>query len=473
MKALIDVVPTAEQLALFSRVSPGVEVIRGAAGSGKTTTALLKLRSCVAFYLNRARRQVNPKPVKVLVLTYNRTLRGYISELAEQQLPANGISLEISTFNKWARRLTDADSVLNFEETDQLLGANIAKTKLDPAFGLEESLYVLGRFATGQLDDYLAARREGRGSTPRMERSVRQVLLDKVIRPYIDYKEARGLVDWNDLACTIASRDYEECDVVVVDETQDFSANEIRALLRQCSPEASVTFVLDSAQRIYTRNFNWGEVGVTLRSEKSHRLQTNYRNTHQIARFASAMLDGLAIDDNGTMPNFNTARGTGPKPIVLKGEYVDQVSAAIDFLGEIDLEKSSVAFLHPKGWFRGLMPALRQAGYPFVELTGNSEWPQGRENIALCTIHSSKGLEFDHVIMIGLDGSVLDVDAPNEEEEGEEGGEGGYEPSARLRRLIAMGIGRARESVMIGFKPSDAPDIMRFVDDELYEGRDV
>lgn len=47
MKALIDVRPTAEQLALFSRIQPGVEIIRGAAGSGKTTTALLKLRSAI------------------------------------------------------------------------------------------------------------------------------------------------------------------------------------------------------------------------------------------------------------------------------------------------------------------------------------------------------------------------------------------------------------------------------------------
>ncbi|HHJ1707520.1 TPA: AAA family ATPase, partial [Pseudomonas aeruginosa] len=262
MKALIDVIPTAEQLALFSRVSPGVEVIRGAAGSGKTTTALLKLRACVGFYLSRARRQVNPKPVRVLVLTYNRTLRGYISELAEQQLPDTGISLEISTFNKWARRLTDADNILDFEQTERLLRQNLAKTRLDVEFGMEEALYVLGRFETDQLDDYLSTRREGRGNTPRMERPARQILLDEVIRPYIDHKRTRGLVDWNDLACTIASHDYEQCDVVVVDETQDFSANEIRALLRQCSPEASVTFVLDSAQRIYTRNFNWGEVGV-------------------------------------------------------------------------------------------------------------------------------------------------------------------------------------------------------------------
>ena len=101
MKALIDVIPTAEQLALFSRVTSGVDVIRGAAGSGKTTTALLKLRTSVAFYLNRARRQAAPRQVKVLVLTFNRTLRGYINELTERQLGSEPlISLEIAKIGR-------------------------------------------------------------------------------------------------------------------------------------------------------------------------------------------------------------------------------------------------------------------------------------------------------------------------------------------------------------------------------------
>ena len=65
MKALIDVVATPEQLALFSRVRPGVDVIRGAAGSGKTTTAILKLRSAVGFYVARMSRQKTPSPVRV------------------------------------------------------------------------------------------------------------------------------------------------------------------------------------------------------------------------------------------------------------------------------------------------------------------------------------------------------------------------------------------------------------------------
>jgi len=45
MRVLANVRPTPEQLAIVSRNRPGIEVIRGAAGSGKTTTALLRLRS--------------------------------------------------------------------------------------------------------------------------------------------------------------------------------------------------------------------------------------------------------------------------------------------------------------------------------------------------------------------------------------------------------------------------------------------
>lgn len=469
MKALIDVTPTAEQLALFSRNGPGVEIIRGAAGSGKTTTALLKLRSLAAFFINRAKRQDTIHPVSVLVLTYNRTLRGYINELTQQQLHEEPlIHLEIQTFNSWARSLAPPRFVImNIEESVQALRGFSGAMRLDSQFVVDEASYVLGRFLPDDLDEYLGARRDGRGIAPRMERPTRQLLLDTVIRPYIQLKRNNQLLDWNDLAIQLASEQVREYSVIVVDESQDFSANEVRAVLNQRAEHASTTFVLDSAQKIYARNFIWPEVGVTVTSGRSSTLQTNYRNTKQIARFAAALLEGLALDDNGTMPNYDSAISEGELPYVLTGLYKDQVRFALSYIQEnVDLKLDSVAFLHPKGWFRGLTPELDRLEMPWVSLTGAPEWPQGSQNIALCTLHSSKGLEFDHIIMLGLDGSIVDVRPPDDDVED-------YEPSARLRRLIAMGVGRARKSVVIGFKRNDAPDIIRFFGEGLYQGVDV
>ncbi|MNP12592.1 ATP-dependent DNA helicase UvrD2 [compost metagenome] len=173
------------------------------------------------------------------------------------------------------------------------------------------------------------------------------------------------------------------------------------------------------------------------------------------------------MGDDGTMPNSNSATSEGEKPTVLMGSYPSQARYARQYIQKnVDLTKESVAFLHPKGWFSGLRPELDRHGLKWVSLTGESEWPEGPENIALCTLHSCKGLEFDHIIMLGLDGSVVDVDTPDDDNED-------YEPSSRLRRLIAMGVGRARKNVILGFKKTDAPDIIRYFNEELYHGVDV
>jgi DNA helicase IV len=465
MRTLRSVTPTPEQLSILSRTRLGVELIRGAAGSGKTTTALLRLKSLIGLFLNRRRRENDNTPVRVLILTYNRTLRGYIEALTKEQAASfQGVKLQIETFARWAMNALGNPSIVDDElrETKiKLLGFNLG---LKSVFLLDEVDYVLGRFIPADLDKYLTVVRLGRGPSPRMEKARRQALLDDVIRPYQIWKLDRRQSDWNDLAVELTKHKLAvPYDIIIADETQDFSANQIRAVANQLAPVHSLTFILDSAQRIYARGFTWQEAGVTIRPENIGHLKHNYRNTVEIAKLAASLIEGLPLDDDGTLPDFTACSLHGPVPIVLRGKFGHQMDYVIKYLKkEVDLKQESVAFLHPLGWFDETRRRLHMAGVPFVEITRKSDWPQGTENVGLSTLHSAKGLEFDHVVIIGLNAEVT-----------VHGDEADDDRLITLRRLLAMGVGRARKSVILGYKPGEASKLIDYLAAGTFKGIDL
>jgi superfamily I DNA/RNA helicase len=190
-------------------------------------------------------------------------------------------------------------------------------------------------------------------------------------------------------------------------------------------------------------------------------LKTNYRNTKQIARFAAAILSEISPDEDGSMPNFESATRDGDVPVVIEGNFRAQLAYVVQLIRtKIDLRSESVAFLHPKGygWFDTVRQTLAANKLTYIELSGKSDWPEGDANIALSTLHSAKGLEFDHVFIIGLNAEVTlpgNID-PTESSDDER--------LANLRRLVAMGVGRARKTVVIGYRPDDAPAVAAFFD---------
>lgn len=462
MRPLSAVAATAEQLKIFSRIRSGVEVIRGAAGSGKTTTAILKLQANIAATLRRRARDESKRPVRVLVLTFNRTLRGYVEALVRQQVAQSGeVELDVMTFAKWAQSILNNPQMLDGDECNRKLRSLGAGLDLGD-YLVEEAEYVAGRFLPTNLDAYLTARREGRGSMPKVDKPLREQLLTEVIRPYNTWKDKQNGVDWNDLAVRVSAKKYYEYDIVVIDEGQDFAANQVRAVMKQLAAPHSVTFVLDTVQRIYARGFTWAEVGVTLRPENSYRLVVNYRNTKQIAALAASMLHELEIDDDGSIPDLKKCEREGALPKVLVGKYSDQMKYAIDYIRtKIDLSKESVAFLHPKGfsWFNTLKQGLTSAKLGFVQITRSSNWPEGVENIALSTLHSAKGLEFDHVIILGVNAEVI----PSGELAF------GDDRNTAARKLLAMGVTRAKKSVILGHKEDEASKLMGMFDRKTYK----
>lgn len=330
---------------------------------------------------------------------------------------------------------------------------------------IKEVEYVLGRFPPDELDNYLTAERTGRGAEPRVDRPLRQRILDEVISPYREWLQERGELDWNDVAVAMGAADPLNYDIIIVDESQDFSANQLRALKRHAAPDHAVTFVIDTIQRIYARGFTWAECGFDMRRARYHILRENHRNSVEIAAFARGVLQGLVVDPDGSLPDLTAAKRHGAKPTVLRGIYSAQVNWAIEYIrSRVNLAQETVAFLKPEGgtFFVYLKQALRAVGLPFVDLTRRAEWPEGAENIALSTFHSAKGLEFDHVIILGL--SRINTQHADETLD---------DQLLVLRRLLAVAIARARTNVVVGYKPGEESRLVGYFEAGSFDAVNV
>lgn len=448
MRVLRRVPPTPEQISVVRRVQTGVSIIRGAAGSGKTTTALLALRAVTGATVNQLR--VDGRlPANVLVLTYNNSLKSYITAVAQDEMVdyAEDVRLFVSTFDRWAVDTLGWVGVQRQRQASEYMTRLAMAFPRNLSFVIDEVEYLLGRLRPDRLDNYVTMARAGRGASPAMPGPIRTRLLDEVVRPYISWKVANNARDFNDVAVAMMRAEPAfRYDVIVVDEAQDMSANQLRAIMHHAANDATITFVTDTTQRIYPRGTPWAEAGVIAAPGRRFRLGVNYRNTRQIAMLAAAIAHGLPVDDDGSLPDPAACNRDGPIPTLLLGQFRDQMEYVIERLRHIDLANETVGFLHLKGggWFDYIREVLAANGFEYCELQGVAEWPDGPVNIGLCTFHSAKGLEFDHVFMIGLEKRHASY--------GDEPDDDRYDAH---RRLVAMGAGRARQTVTLGTKPGE------------------
>ncbi|MEX0831520.1 MAG: ATP-binding domain-containing protein [Nitriliruptoraceae bacterium] len=192
-------------------------------------------------------------------------------------------------------------------------------------------------------------------------------------------------------------RDYRDFAHVVVDEAQDLTAMQWRSLARR-GEYASWTVVGDLAQRSSTSApGTWDEITglIGRRQVATHTLNVNYRTPAEIAHVAQHVLQRAGGDTSA-----RAIRDTGRRPVLATCDYPEQaVSPLVERL-LLDHD-GSVAVLTATSHNAAIAAEVERRARV------DNTWARVR----VMDVRTSKGLEFDDVIVVHPDGIVAESDA--------------------------------------------------------------
>ena len=179
-------------------------------------------------------------------------------------------------------------------------------------------------------------------------------------------------------------------DTIVVDEAQDFSPAWIAQLAALLNPHGHLLLLADEEQVLYARGFVVPSVddGWT-RGE----LVTNCRNTYDIARLVRAFLNGAPVPKvrPESVIRWTEARSTD-----------EAVEAVRTELARFEFEERDPESILVETVGSPLREALRQS-------LGLVPWEgRGQGSVVCETVHRSKGLEADTVLLVATTGDVED-----------------------------------------------------------------
>ena len=442
-----------EQDRLVRLDSRGHLLIRGVAGSGKTTVALYRAKYLSENYLDMFTAN------KILVLTYNRTLVAFMREQA-RELGLEGV--EILSFHQWAgnylnRQGISINKVLNSgdEERRAILkkACNEVRRRFpnrpilnwNPFFFEKEIAWMKGSRIL-DIETYLDAERQGRRG--RLNAEDRKAMF-AVFEQYKLQMMQKQWFDYEDFAL-VALRALEEDDSfqyythIVVDEAQDLSQAELSVITKLVDSQTnSITLLTDAAQKIYDNGFTWKGVGINIQG-RSHILNKNFRTTVEIAEAAYTLLekdtDFVQNSEDYVKPEQINKDQHGCYPIYRRfsslEEGTDHVVEEIKRLREqTDCKLSEMVVLHRRrGDLSAIQQRLNHHQIPNYILTAQ-RWNHETEEVKLCTMHSIKGLEARVVFILGLDEGNLPNVPPNSD----------IEAITQERKLLYVGMTRAKE----------------------------
>ena len=447
----------------------GQSLIKGVAGSGKTTVAVYKICNLIHQYMTEKDR--------ILLVTYNKTLINYTKYIMKNMdIQQN---LFFSFDQEKQLHVKTIDSVISYYADRYLPKRNIASRLKVQSLILKAIHYVRAKYPDLEMmsdknyeflkeevdwlkscryierETYLSVERTGRMSvgknTFRLQKNSKS--RNAIFDLYLQYEkllEQEGLTDYKTNALNILEgmRNQiikpEKYKYVIVDESQDLTRVQleiIKYLYDEAEQNASAMFIADAAQSIYSQSWlsfqTFKSIGFDM-SGRSSILSKNYRTTYEIAQAAYSLIENddtilqndifvkpAAVERHGDMPYYHPYKDLEEEAAAI-AERIKKLSARYSL-------KDIVITAARKNYLEQIQKILIAKGIS-SEVFKKTEIDFEEEIVRLYTLHSIKGLEFPVLFIAGLNQGIL----PYSEEQKSIG-----------RRLLYVGMTRAKNELYL------------------------
>ena len=488
-----------EQTKIIEMEPSGHSLIKGVAGSGKTTVSVHRID-----YL---RRYFCPDDEdNILLVTFNKTLVKYIEYQYQALKNANQEPMDRVFQSNSGVDIQNPDKIMHdyFVRYQKRHGVkyDIAKPYTErnalkkaiaqlqeqypevPLLSPKNSSFLLDEINwikacdIPDLDTYQQIDRIGRASegeaAPQklLKNSKTREAIYELLELYDKLLAKEGYVDFKTMNLMAleeaAEAPFKKYAHIMIDESQDLSKVQLKflKLLHLDKDYASIMFVADNTQSIYSHSWlGKGRPYTTIGYDMSGRARTlskNYRTTTQISQAAY----GLIEQDEAILGNIDFVKPSlidrdGHAPIY---QYFTDYQKQADFLTEeinslrkeYDLRDICIVAKENR-LLESAASALEEAGIPSEFLSGRTP-AFASDSVKLVSMHSIKGLEFKVVFLINLDEDVI----PNDVH-----GLGDETTYTEERKLMYVGMTRANELLYMSSVKKPSPFIKEIKNEHI------
>jgi DNA helicase II / ATP-dependent DNA helicase PcrA len=432
-----------KQQYLASLPTGGISLVIAGAGTGKTRTLIEKVRNIIGSGI--------AKPEEILILTFSNKAAQEIKDRVKSGIRLNTDKINSGTFHSFGLGLLKKNSakflssngfksfpaVLD-EQQKRDLQKKLLKSSIDRFFGLPVD--VVQGLLNKNFDKWTGKKLKNMGIIKELEDFKQRFSLYKISNNLIDFDDMiRFAIDMLSNNISIREQTESRYKYILIDEFQDTSEQNLKLIKLIISRnEPNLFLVGDDWQSIY--GFRGSRIDYTINLKKYFpgaaifKLNINYRSKKEIIGISNGFIKKNKFR---TGKKLKSVRGKGG---IVKTYCVSNLDEEVGVICNIinDLERArsnDTALLYRNNWQGDyLRKKLEGIGY-----TQNS--------LKYMTMHSSKGLEYDSVIIAGVSDDIIPDASGDIEEE---------------RRLFYVAMTRAKNSLYIVHHKSSDGELSLF-----------